>query len=109
MLKLYRPAQRGGNGERPHVTSLTGNSVLNISWVALTAHVIPERMDYCSNRAPKNIFFDVGSNRGDVLHAFLYNKHLSDRTVPTGSLQRSMIQPHMTFMALKLFPHSLNR
>jgi len=82
MLEFYRIAQRGGNGERPHVTSFTGNSVLNISRMALPAHVIPERLNFCSNRAPKNIFFDVGSNRGDVLHAFLYKKHLQNSNNP---------------------------
>jgi hypothetical protein len=48
----------------------------------LPTHVYPERMDVCSNRAPKNIFFDVGSNRGDVLHAFLYKKHLNNSNNP---------------------------
>ena len=108
MLEFYRTAISRGNGERPHATSLTSNSVLNISRMALPAHVIPERMDLCSNRAPKNIFFDVGSNRGDVLHAFLYKNTYLIVTIPTGSLQRSTIQPHMTFMALRLFHHSLN-
>ena len=82
MLKFYGTAQRGGNVEPPHATSLTGNRVLNISRMALPAHVTPERMDLCSNRAPKNIFFDVGSNRGDVLHAFLYKHHLRNSNNP---------------------------
>jgi FkbM family methyltransferase len=69
MLEFYGTAQRGGNVELPHSTSLIGNST-------------SERMDLCSNRAPKNIFFDVGSNRGDVLHAFLYKKHLRNSNNP---------------------------
>jgi FkbM family methyltransferase len=82
MLEFYRSAQHGGNGEFPHATSLTGNSVLNILRMALPTHVFPERIDFCSNRAPKNIFFDVGSNRGDVLHAFLYKQHLKNSNNP---------------------------
>jgi hypothetical protein len=78
----YITVHRGGNDECTHVTSLTGNCVLNMSRMALPAHVTPERMDLCSNRAPKNIFFDVGSNRGDVLHAFLYKKHLKNSNNP---------------------------
>jgi hypothetical protein len=69
MLEFYGTAQRGGNVELPHSTSLIGNST-------------SERMDLCSNRVPKNIFFDVGSNRGDVLHAFLYKKHLRNSNNP---------------------------
>jgi hypothetical protein len=49
LLEFYGTAQRGGNVELPHSTSLIGNST-------------SERMDLCSNRVPKNIFFDVGSN-----------------------------------------------
>ena len=56
----YITAHRGGNDECTHVTSLTGNSVLNMSRMALPAHVTPERMDLCSNRAPKNIFLTLG-------------------------------------------------
>jgi hypothetical protein len=78
MLEFYKTAQHGGNVEFPHATSLTGN----ISRMALPTHVFPERMDVCSNRAPKNIFFDVGSNRGDVLHAFLYKQHLKNSNNP---------------------------
>ena len=78
ILEFYRTAQHGGNVEFPHATSLTGN----ISRMALPTHVFPERMDVCSNRAPKNIFFDVGSNRGDVLHAFLYKQHLRNSNNP---------------------------
>ena len=78
----YITAHRGGNVECTHDTSLTRNSVLNMSGMALPAHVTPERMDLCSNRAPKNIFFDVGSNRGDVLHTFLYKQHLRNSNNP---------------------------
>jgi hypothetical protein len=78
----YITAHRGGNVECTHDTSLTRNSVLNMSGMALPAHVTPERMDLCSNRAPKYILFDVGSNRGDVLHAFLYKKYLNNSNNP---------------------------
>ena len=66
LLEFYRTAISRGNGERIHVILPVGYRVLNISRMALPTHVILERMDYCSNRAPKNIFVDVGSNRGDV-------------------------------------------
>jgi hypothetical protein len=76
LLEFYGTAQRGGNVELPHSTSITGNSVLNISRTALPAHVTPERMDLCSNRAPKNIFFDVGSNPSGerIVHENTYRR-----------------------------------
>ena len=108
MLEFYRSAQHGGNGEFPHATSLTGNSVLNILRMALPTHVFPERIDFCSNRAPKNIFFDVGSNRGDVLHAFLYKQHLKNSNNPNWKFAEEYDPATYDFMVLKLFHHSLN-
>ena len=108
MLGFYRTATSRGNGEHAHITLPTGYRVLNISRMALPAHFIPERIDFCNNRGATNIFCDVGSNRGDVLHAFLYKKHLRNSNNPDWKFAEVYDPATYNVYGLKLFHHSLN-